>query len=391
MKPLSPDQARADEAISEWLHSALTGHEPQTFSLGGYAGTGKTTILEGIVRRLLDEGMVVACVSLTGKAVSVMQAKLPFKARYGTLHSTLYNPVLDEKTGAIVDWYPRKMMSPENTTEESSALPFIDVFINDEASMTGEDLHTDLLAHERPVLFVGDHGQLPPIGTDFNLMADPDIRLEKVHRTAQDSPIIQVATLARERGYLSKKKYSDIVQVLDQNNVPDDIGQLMMKADPETLIITATNNQRVAVNMAILNKLGRNLQIQPFPLPGDRIICLKNSRPYGLFNGAQCTVESVETHQMHSLMRIVPDHTKQSISVPVAHWAFNKPKPERPPGPMQPALPFDYGYCLTCHKAQGSEAHRAFVLGRGFGDLDLRKRWLYTAVTRARAELYVLQ
>jgi exodeoxyribonuclease-5 len=393
VKPLSPDQAVADKAITKWLESALTNnYEPQTFSLGGYAGTGKTTILEAIIQGLLYEGLKVACVSLTGKAVSVMQAKLPLGARYGTLHSTLYRPVIDERTGQIVDWIPRRMNHPDDTENDTSGLPFIDLFINDEASMTGEEIYNDLLAHHRPVLFVGDHGQLPPVGTDFNLMAKPDIRLEKIHRTAQDNPIIKVATRAREVGYLAKKKYSDTVQVIDQNDVPDSIAHLMLNADPETLIITATNNQRVAVNMSILERRGRDLNKQSLPLPGDRIICLKNSRPHGLFNGAQCTVEAIEQQQhMQTLMRIIPDHTGQAISIPVAHWAFNESKPQRPPGPMEPAIPFDYGYCLTCHKAQGSEAERVFVIGRGFGELDMRKRWLYTAVTRARNELYVLQ
>jgi exodeoxyribonuclease-5 len=321
-----------------------------------------------------------------------MQSKLSVGADYGTLHSTLYRPVIDERTGQVVDWIPRRMQHPDDTETDSPHLSFIDVFINDEASMTGKDIYNDLLTHERPVLFVGDHGQLPPVGTDFNLMAEPDIRLEKIHRTAEDNPIIKVATRAREVGYLAKKKYSDTVQVLDQNNVPDDIGELMLSADPETLIVTATNYQRVKVNMSILERRGRNLQLQPLPLPGDRIVCLKNSKPHGLFNGAQCTVEAIEQNQfMHTLMRIVPDHTNRAITIPVAHWAFNVPKPQRPTGPMQPAIPFDYGYCLTCHKAQGSEAERVFVIGRGFGELDMRKRWLYTAVTRARSELYVLQ
>ncbi len=51
---------------------------------------------------------------------------------------------------------------------------------------------------------------------------------------------------------------------------------------------------------------------------------------------------------------------------------------------------FDYAYAITCHKAQGSEADKVVVIGTGFGDFDIRKRWLYTAITRAKKELYLV-
>jgi superfamily I DNA/RNA helicase len=67
--------------------------------------------------------------------------------------------------------------------------------------------------------------------------------------------------------------------------------------------------------------------------------------------------------------------------------AFNQPKPKME---KLAGIPFDFGYAVTCHKAQGSEAKRVFVLGQGFGTLDERRRWMYTATTRAREELYVI-
>jgi exodeoxyribonuclease-5 len=55
-------------------------------------------------------------------------------------------------------------------------------------------------------------------------------------------------------------------------------------------------------------------------------------------------------------------------------------------------VPADFGYALTCHKAQGSEWDRVLVYDEGTGsgvmrDPILRRRWLYTAVTRAKREL----
>jgi exodeoxyribonuclease V len=63
---------------------------------------------------------------------------------------------------------------------------------------------------------------------------------------------------------------------------------------------------------------------------------------------------------------------------------------------------FSYGYALTCHKAQGSEWDRVVVIdetrSEGFrfimGDLSLSeftKRWLYTAVTRAKVRVDLME
>ena len=56
----------------------------------------------------------------------------------------------------------------------------------------------DLLSFGLPVLFVGDHGQLEPIGTSAGLMADPHVRLETIHRQARGNPILRLATALRE-------------------------------------------------------------------------------------------------------------------------------------------------------------------------------------------------
>ena len=53
---------------------------------------------------------------------------------------------------------------------------------------------------------------------------------------------------------------------------------------------------------------------------------------------------------------------------------------------------FDYGYALTVHKAQGSQAKRVVVFEERFSKMDDQTyaRWLYTAVTRAEQELYII-
>jgi superfamily I DNA/RNA helicase len=52
---------------------------------------------------------------------------------------------------------------------------------------------------------------------------------------------------------------------------------------------------------------------------------------------------------------------------------------------------FDFGYALTVHKAQGSQAKRVILFEERFKQMSDEewRRWLYTAVTRAEEELYI--
>ena len=53
---------------------------------------------------------------------------------------------------------------------------------------------------------------------------------------------------------------------------------------------------------------------------------------------------------------------------------------------------FDFGYALTVHKAQGSQAKRVILFEERFARMNDEewKRWLYTGVTRAEEELYII-
>ena len=51
---------------------------------------------------------------------------------------------------------------------------------------------------------------------------------------------------------------------------------------------------------------------------------------------------------------------------------------------------FDYGYCITCHKAQGSEYNKVLVFEEYLRGSD-HARWLYTAATRAKEKLVIVR
>ena len=51
---------------------------------------------------------------------------------------------------------------------------------------------------------------------------------------------------------------------------------------------------------------------------------------------------------------------------------------------------FEFGYAITVHKSQGSEWDHVVVFEERFGDNEFYKKWLYTAVTRAKERLLII-
>jgi exodeoxyribonuclease-5 len=224
-------------------------------------------------------------------------------------------------------------------------------------------------------------------------MEKPQLRLETVLRQALESPIIALATKARKTGWLEEKEYSEHVVVCRKQTAPLRVKQLFLAPSPDTLRIVATNKARIENNIFLVKEHRRLLSLPTedtrTPFPNAQIICLQNSRRSALFNGMTGTISGPPIDCLNH-WEAPAAFDDQSYTILADKGYFNNPTPERTS--RNPAvLPFDFSYTLTCHKAQGSEAPRVFVLGSGFGTAEERRRWLYTAITRARDELYVIR
>jgi exodeoxyribonuclease-5 len=276
---VSKDQRRALDALLAWQKK----YPSQYITLGGYAGTGKTTLI-AILRKKLHKDkpkLKVAFCSYTGKAARVLKGKLTQqKALYtrdtvSTIHSLIYSPIENERA-EIVGW------------ERKSSVD-CDLIIVDEASMIDEEIWKDLLWFNVPIIAVGDHGQLPPIRGNFNLMKKPKLRLEEIHRQAKENPIIRLSMIARERGAVPVGEYGKGVKKLKRSNpiAGDEVDDLLAGYDPETLILCGYNNTRVKLNTFVRGKLGflDDIETQAIPQVGDRLICLRNNHEKQIFNG----------------------------------------------------------------------------------------------------------
>jgi exodeoxyribonuclease-5 len=210
------------------------------------------------------------------------------------------------------------------------------------------------------------------VGDDVHVMADPMFKLETIHRHSGE--IAHFAEHLR-KGKAPRKFHGggERVRLVDPGDLADD---LLAGVDQ---VICAFNRTRVAMNRRVRRLLGRRAPLEK----GDRIICLRNDRRAELFNGMQGVVAKVLAKR--ALLSFVADDGAAYQDVRYDPAAFNQEKPAFEFGPGTPH-PFDYGYCVTCHKGQGSEWKEILVLEERCDRWD-PARWAYTAATRAKKRL----
>jgi len=381
---LSKTQTEVISSILDWFSQS----KYQYITLGGYAGTGKTTILGHITQRLhkRDKGIRIAFCSFTGKASRVLDRKLKesdavFDTDYiGTIHRLIYRALVDENQN-IIGW--------EKIPREELRYSLIVV---DEASMVTQDIWSDLLSFDIPILAVGDHGQLPPISSSFNLMLEPELKLEEIFRQEEGNPIIKFSEIARKYGTLPFESLSTVVKKIRKSDeeTQDILMEIFNTFDENTMILCGYNRTRINLNKQI-----RGLHFDsPTPQVGDRVICLKNNRNMDIYNGMTGTILDISKATLYGYSffdtEISLDFEKEPFWGKISIEQFNSPT--LVDLRREELNYFDYGYALTVHKAQGSQAKRVVVFEERFSKMDDQTyaRWLYTAVTRAEQELYII-
>lgn len=385
---ISNDKKLALKNILQWYAKEID--HKQFLTLGGYAGTGKTTLI-AILRKLLfkqDSKLKVAFAAFTGKAARVLKNYLKdnevlYKGdSVGTIHSLIYS-VIENEHHEIIGWKRKEELKN-------------DLIIIDEASMVDQKIWYDLLSYDVPILAVGDHGQLPPVSGQFNLMENPEIKLEEIHRQVADNPIIKLSIEARKYGRIKIGNYGKGVRKLAKNDPESQeiIENYLQQYNQETLILCGYNNTRIKLNNYLRNILGFD---SPLPMAGDRVICLRNKQQKAIFNGMLGTLQRITSKDDNFYdVKILFDDEEQVFEGLAVKKQFGSSSAlnftrESRALTLQAEL-FDFAYALTVHKAQGSQATRVILFEERFkqmSDLDWR-RWLYTAVTRAEEELIIL-
>lgn len=420
----SPQQAAAIAAIENWFRNRTRNQ--QIFRLFGYAGTGKTTITRHAIGELGLEPMDrsggsggVLYAAFTGKAALVMTRK---GTPASTSHSLIYK--VSEATPEEIERVTRELESlrgglramgpaersfaetqirrlelrladihqPRFVLNEQSLVRDADLIVLDEVSMVGAEMASDLLAFGKPILVLGDPGQLPPIKGDGAFTdADPDVMLTDIHRQAETSAIIRLATLARQSAPIPYGEHDDFVWKMRRS----DIGPHQFLKGGQ--VICGRNATRLFLNTAMKQAAGF-----PAAYPqgaGEKIICLKNRHDLGLVNGMFLDLSDIRDKSALAFSAAV--RTEDGNAVPGRQWfykghfddhvAYDAERLRRDWRDMRGLVESVWGYAITCHKAQGSQWENIIVYDDGLGRTrEDRARWLYTAITRAERGLVIL-
>lgn len=378
------------EAIKEALESPV-------FILTGGPGTGKTTVLEGIVHLFADindlsldphsykdTGFPILLAAPTGRAAKRMKETTGLPA--STIHRLL---------GLTVD--AQDLLNDNGYTLEG------DLLIIDEMSMVDTFLANQLFRSVPPgmkVILVGDQDQLPSVGPGqvFRDLIDsgkiPQKELVEIYRQEDDSSIIQLSHEIKHNrlptDFLQKKSDRNFFPARSNNAV------LVIEKIVEMAIqrgYTANDIQVLAPmyrGPAGINILNERLQeifnpndgtrtevkyMDSVYRIGDKVLQLQNNPENNVFNGDIGVIISITKAKNSELKtdEITVDFDGIEVNYLRSNW-------------NQITL----AYCCSIHKAQGSEYDLVILpMLSSYGRM-LKKDLLYTAVTRASKSLSLI-
>lgn len=360
----------------------------------GLAGTGKTFTLNAAREVLERQGYRVRGMSATGQAADELgnDAQLSDCA---TIHRQLNqaereagNAVPGEDYSAKKSWNFDGLKPSEKPT----------VWFCDEASLTDNKLfyHIQRMAEARgdKVVFVGDDRQMLPVGQG-NSFAElvqrgqmATCKLDNIMRQ-KDSPELLRAVTEAVKGSTRVSLdiiSNDIREIKSHghrlNAVANEYCKLSPEEQAETLVLTAKNADRKAINEKIRAQLVKAGQLQQgtafsicpdekqapeqrFFAPGDKVVFLRNDRELGVMNGTKGVISGIDGNNI-SVRCGSGEHAK-SITIDIKSYTA-----------------IDHGYCQTPNKAQGATVNKAIV-HMSSSDAGLNsKNSYYVDISRAR-------
>lgn len=367
----------------------------------GQAGTGKTTLIQGIVDALGD--LVTLCAP-TGKACARLTEIVGVPAY--TIHQLAMKPVfVAEPSRGIYD----RILPKEGKMVFASAEKQLQgsILIVDEASMIDHGLYEELLrfAGDAWLVLIGDSFQLPPVSSGFSVfdLDHKTFKLSKVHRQAAGSPVLEAATTLITDFAAGKQAPRDALVGLPQIGLWEacaamDAGFEKYGADNFT---TLTYKNIAREQITSMYRRHRGYATETI-IPGEPLVATQNQKDLGIYNGdilifegwAGEQVASQTDKQMYRRARcklVRGGRSFLAVLLLRGGKTFEQIKALRndlhghDETRGTALLQAEYGFVLTAHKAQGSQwDHVLIFYDEIFNQKnENRYRWCYTAVTRA--------
>lgn len=446
----TPGQEEFFEKIGAFIVSEDFEHNRDCFLLRGYAGTGKTTLISTLIKVLPRFGYKSVLLAPTGRAAKVMSNYAKKSAQ--TIHRKIYRQVSDPGSGSLS--FQRQKNYHEDTlfiVDEASMISD-EADFGGKGLLT--DLIEFVFENKgNKLMLVGDTAQLPPVGRDISPALDADFvarsfdmnvydqELTEVMRQEESSGILANATelrnelaVAEPTIRLNTRSFRDIFK-MPQTRLEDGIQYAYNKFGREnTVILCRSNKSAVQYNQFVrrmINQCEEELDAgDVLMIARNNYTTLEEDSPAGfLANGEFAEVLKIrKKEELHGLrfatvtLRLV-DYEEQpefeaKIILDTLHsvtpalgqaesralydsvqkdYLYIKTKKERAEAVRRDsylnALQVKFAYALTTHKAQGGQWSAVFVDQGYMPDPTITHefvRWLYTAMTRATDEVYLM-
>lgn len=448
--PYTPNeqQRQVIEVLSRFCSPAHNADgKDRVFILNGYAGTGKTSLTGALVRALHFTGLSTVLLAPTGRAAKVFSAFAGQPAY--TIHRRIYKHSLNGEAPGMQDNNSKNTIfivdeaSMIAGTDEPSGLNLLRDLIH--YVYSGEGCR---------MILMGDTAQLPPVGCEYSAAMDLDVMrsygltvsratLTATARQHELSGILANATWQRRamrqdpipQPQLYTRAYDD-VHIVTGEDLPEVLDSAYRRDGiEETILVTRSNYRATEFNRAIR---GEVLYLEEEIARGELMLISKNNYHWSkgvkgldfVANGDIVSVERVHGTEAKYGFRFadvtltMPDREVQFdakimletlnndyAALPTERlrtlynailndgdlFATETPYESRVralrSNPHWNALQVKYAYAVTCHKAQGGQ-WKNVVVDMGYIPPEAMGlefyRWLYTATTRARQQLYFL-
>lgn len=415
------------------------------FVLNGYAGTGKTSVMGALVKALRDLKKKTVVLAPTGRAAKVAANFALGNA--STIHKRLFKGNSSDPTNS-------HFFLAQNTETDTIFIVDEASLITDGSGLNNSLLQ-QLVRYVYSgsgcsMILVGDSAQLPPVGQQSSHAMEPErlrqiglnpyfFTLQEPARQASESGVLFNATnvrnflldgLAIENFGIYKKGFSD-VRMVDPSEMLDELSSSWATVGKDdTIVITRSNYRANMINATIRRYL---LDAESPLMAGERIVISKNDyywskennlknfiangeiaeilrvgskiKKYGRwFAETELQIPGIEAPvsaliMLRSLVAEGPQIPREEMErfynrvLAAAEGELSFKIKAAMEDPYYNSLQVKYGYCVTCHKAQGGQWKHVYIdlggLPPDFSHSDFF-RWLYTAITRASERIYFI-
>lgn len=420
-----------------------------TFVLRGYAGTGKTSVISALVKTLPRLNMRSLLLAPTGRAAKVM-GNYSKRAAY-TIHKIIYKPKGEDGSLGMGFILQKNYYKDTVFIVDESSMLADDGGMS--GTLLGDLIRFTFQGSGNRLILVGDTAQLPPVGSDYSPALESGYLLRHFRLEASQIELTEVMRQRLESGILFNatnlrdqlKKEPPVIQIttntfkdtfkMTGERLEDGLRYAYDKFGTEnTTIVTRSNKAAVQYNLYIRKVIHF---FEDEISSGDLLMIVKNNYTYMaesdrvnfLANGDMAEVMKIRSFEelygfrfatlelrlldypdephfeakvlLDTLYSPSPSLTRdqyrtlyQQVSEDYADVASKVERMELiRKDPYLNALQVKFAYALTCHKAQGGQWKAVFVdqgyLKEDQVDQDFT-RWLYTAITRATEELYLV-